>query len=725
MGRREKRRRSGFQRVLNQYGVLQSIADAYDLRILHAERRRGVYRVNTSQGWKKIKLFKYSQSELEFVHGVLEHLAGKGWKRTVPLHLTADGLPYMETTEGLYYMSAWIQGEEINSEDPFHLEMAAKIIGEMHRLLTDYQAPEGCLRSFPTRWQDKYTGQAQDLERYRQQAEGARKGKFGRRFWKVADDFIRLMGISLQLLDEAGCSQLSQVPDFITVCHTSPTASNQLVGNDGKIYIIDFDNARTDLRIYDLGKMLIRHSGWDIDKAVFLIRSYQEANPLTQEEIALLPGLCAFPTKGWQVAHSFFEEGKVHMGRLEKAIGELARQEAFVKALVQISPADLCWQPEQLFQTIPYPDLMVQEGNGEAAVHSASEAAEPEIGEAGVDLDIDVDRVLPHQMMGRQLDYVPQPFYWGDEYPDFEQLEAEELRKLVERLGKLTERLETISEGAPEVEAGGGDEWAAERRGLEAEEAVVEPGEPDRGVPVMPVLVEKVEGPQDLGVDIEVWEAIGLVDLQSQEESEVRVDLADDMEHVSKRIPEERMQPGMEVPVEYAAGLELSEEKAAVFHGQDVLETVEATAEGTALQGVPMDQAGLEGTGCIPAEPFDEPAGAAVIEDVRWEEASQQFTLEEEALLDDPPVEAIAALQEETAGDEEEVICSSEELGIETAAEADEVAEVVGEGLVEDGVQWEESSSSSMHAPKSRSVVEWSRFPEPMHRRRRNRDRPV
>ena len=32
---------------------------------------------------------------------------------------------------------------------------------------------------------------------------------------------------------------------------------------------------------------------------------------------------------------------------------------------------------------------------------------------------------------------------------------------------------------------------------------------------------------------------------------------------------------------------------------------------------------------------------------------------------------SIAALQEETAGDEEEVICSSEELGIETAAEAE------------------------------------------------------
>ena len=97
---------------------------------------------------------------------------------------------------------------------------------------------------------------------------------------------------------------------------------------------------------------MVRHSGWDVDKALFIVENYQEANPLTKEEIALLPGLCAFPNRGWQVARSFYEQGKIHSRRLEVAIDELAKQEAFAKALSQIQPAKLAHSPVQLFQTI-------------------------------------------------------------------------------------------------------------------------------------------------------------------------------------------------------------------------------------------------------------------------------------------------------------------------------------------------------------------------------------
>ena len=73
---------------------------------------------------------------------------------------------------------------------------------------------------------------------------------------------------------------------------------------------------------------------------------------------------------------------------------------------------------------------------------------------------------------------------------------------------------------------------------------MVEPGEPDR-VPVMPVLVEKEA--QDLGVTSRYgghWSCRS----GNPRKSEVRVDSADDMEHVSKRIPEERMQPRWRCP---------------------------------------------------------------------------------------------------------------------------------------------------------------------------------
>ena len=45
-------------------------------------------------------------------------------------------------------------------------------------------------------------------------------------------------------------------------------------------------------------------------------------------------------------------------------------------------------------------------------------------------------RCCPGEKIRASQNYVAQPFYWGDEYPDFEQLEVEELRKLVETPGQ-------------------------------------------------------------------------------------------------------------------------------------------------------------------------------------------------------------------------------------------------------------------------------------------------
>ncbi|HHV92972.1 MAG TPA: CotS family spore coat protein [Firmicutes bacterium] len=724
MGRREKRRHSGFRKVLSQYGVLQSLAEAYDLRIFHAEGKGRVFRINTSQGWKKIKRFKYSLPELEYVHGVLEHLAGKGWKRALPFHLTKDGLPYVEIPEGLFYVTSWIQGEEINSDDPFHLEMAAKIIGEMHRLLQDHRGPDNCPRSFPAHWQDKYAGQAEDLERYRQQAESARKGKFGRRFWKVADDFIRLISIGLQLLDEAGYDRLMQVEDFITVCHTSPTAGNLIAGSDGKIYLIDFDNARADLRIYDLGKMILRHSGWDIDKAVFIIRSYQEANPLTREEISLLPGLCAFPTKGWQVARSFFEEGKAHMGRLEKAIAELARQEAFVRGLAQISPADLVYQTEQLFQTIPFPDSKPAEDDAEESGLTALEALEPE--KAGSMTETGFG-------MERKQSPLASPFYWGDEYVDFDRLEIEELRKLAERLGKVAERLQAISEGVPD-ETEGGEQETDKEPGPEGLQVRVEVGPADRGAPGALVVVE--QGQQLLASEEEAWvaEAAGFSDLVLKEESEVRVDLAANMKYLSDNIPDGRIEPGMDIPVEYAAALESLGEQAVMSSApQEPFETVEAVVEETAARGTPMEKVDLEKIECTDAEPVDDLVEPSTSQGTAGEEeACPQPVFEAEAAADTPLVEVTAPAEEPFYG-EEEVISPElkeaelEEPQLEAAAEVEEAVEITGEGLMADEPegepQLEEPLSSSMHTPQPRPVVEWRSFPEPIHRRRRSWNR--
>ena len=91
------------------------------------------------------------------------------------------------------------------------------------------------------------------------------------------------------------------------------------------------------------------------------------------------------------------------------------------------------------------------------------------------------------------------------------------------------------------------------------------------------VVVE--QGQQLLASEEEAWvaEAAGFSDLVLKEESEVRVDLAANMKYLSDNIPDGRIEPGMDIPVEYAAALESLGEQAVMSSApQEPFETVEA-----------------------------------------------------------------------------------------------------------------------------------------------------
>lgn len=742
MGRRRKRRRLGFESMLDQHRMLQSIASEYDLRMLQVQGKNGVFRVNTSQGWKKVKPFKYSQAELEYVHGALEHLAGKGWKRSMPLHLTKDGSPYLETPYGLFYVSTWVQGTEINPEDPFHLEMAAKVLGEMHRLLKDYGGVGPCHRQNPPSWYDKFGGQAEDLERYRQQAENARKGKFGHRFCKVADDFLRLMGIGLQMLHEADYDKLSQEDELLTTCHASPIASNIIAGNDGKIYITDFDNARREQRIYDLGRMVIRHSGWDVDKALFLIKSYQEANPLTREEIGLLSGLCAFPTRGWQVARAFFEQGRIHLGRLETAISELAKQEAFAKALSQIQPAQLVHRPAQLFQTIPYPEPVAAEkeddklqvvGLSRIMVEEQDDVIETAVSPEGEVKDMATEaslmvegEVLPRERPEvEEADQVLEPFYWGDTEIDIDHREYEQLWALRRELASLARRLETISgsvfSGYGE-QPRGGDGWAndqyvpdTDREDADSDSVIrpgieipVElPGSLGEETDTVSVTAEIGEYVQNTGVEVEVREVVGDLESYWEDEGEVRLDLAANMEHVNWEVPMETTRSSEENKREIVQDIDLP----VLAPAQGELQ--ESIGRGTEI---PVEYAvGLDED--LVRDSVIQETTREVMPELEMEDGESAVVtghLDAGALV---PQEEMVMVSETS----EVVASASKELDPGLEPEARPAEETGGGTMLRDESQSETPSSSR---PLRAGTMEWAEFPKPLGGRRRDRERP-
>ncbi|NLK08502.1 MAG: CotS family spore coat protein [Firmicutes bacterium] len=674
MSRQRKLRRTGFGVMLEQYRLLQSVADAYDLGLLQAQQQGSVFKVSTSQGWKKFKRFQYSIRDLEFVHSVLEHLTEKGWKRNAPLHLTKDGTSHVETPQGLFYACGWIQGTEMNSKDPLQVQAAANILGEMHRLLQDFSCEADSQRQYPESWQERYRKRGDDFLRYQEQAEESRKNKFSRRFRRAVDDFLRMMGNALQLMDEAGYDKMRQDASINTVCHGSPTASNFIAARDGKIYLIDFDNARRDLRLYDVVRMIIRHGDWDLDKSLFILQSYQEANPLTQEEIALIPALCSLPNRGWRAARAFYDRGEEQLGRLEKAINEIARQDSFVQALVKIQPAELTYKPKEIFQTIPYPK--VSESTGILV------PTQPSVDE--------VQKQRREVSLSQDTPIAQGEFYWGD--PDLEPMEHKEdavkpnlvaieqyLDSLTERLDGMTIRLDDLIQALKGAEELSGDELEPLGKGLE----------------VAALVAEELSMPGSKG-EMDVSEALEYSGYSKRQESEVRLTTAVDMDTTNKGVPvdassakeagnpeskkvmgeyvpamadvewDEIVEPGTEIPVEYSSGYDLTEAESA--------EEFVTTASVSAYPTAGIDDGGC---GCGKTKQIPTQAGH---QDVYVETAVEDYDIEAPAVTEpgmeivETKTEAISAgakQSESTVGDHGAVIDKTEQARAESEGDGD------------------------------------------------------
>ena len=776
MGRKRKWQRTGFGVMLDHYRVLQSVADEYDLKMLQIERENGVFRINTSQGWKKFKPFKYSAPELEFVHSALEHLAAKGWKRSLPLHLTKEGATHVETPYGLFYVTIWVQGTEIDPEDPFQLEASVKILGEMHRLLEDFRSETECHRLYPVSWHEKYRRQGEDLLRYQQLAEDTRKNKFSRRFRQVADDFLRMIGIGLQLLEDGDYERVSKEPDLNTICHTSPIASNLVAGHDGKIYMIDFDNARRDLRIYDVARMMIRHGDWDVDKALFILRNYQEANPLTKEEIALIPALCALSNRGWQVARSFYERERPYLGRLETAIDEMAKQDAFVKALVKIQPADLVYRPQQIFQTIPYPEDLTSS-------------------ETPLEIPIIVDETID-SIGGDEPEFVTspvvdrEPFYWGDADVEVPEVEGDfagvGLMEMGLRMAQLAQQLDHMMDamhGMDLVDQSGFVEQTSSvsrerdmqdglgkdledelldisiKEGLEI--SVERPEVTDGKSLVIPTLATGEAQEPVLGAETEVYVALDYLGCHDQREGEVRLNIAADMEDVSKKVSMETsvfaeeeylgfdatmgedipvwatqhdagedIDIGVEVPVVYSDGLESGDDEALAeqyirSEGNDEIIGQEVSwHQADQIANIDTQQSAPHHTQYISVEDLPVMGNLDSVADTAQVMHDQDLETTSNLNVTDASTQELGSDDLATGigpdgADDSVVEAGSGDLPAHRdEKETDLSVKSDGEAVVQEQ-PWEPGvAAGSRPMPSSDGVVQWGDFPEPLGRRR-------
>jgi CotS family spore coat protein len=88
---------------------------------------------------------------------------------------------------------------------------------------------------------------------------------------------------------------------------------NILQSFKGTTYVVDFDFCVCDIRIHDLGSLIIRNMkkcNWDVDKALYIIDCYNNKSSIETSELEVLVPFFLFPQDFWQISRQYYIERK-------------------------------------------------------------------------------------------------------------------------------------------------------------------------------------------------------------------------------------------------------------------------------------------------------------------------------------------------------------------------------------------------------------------------------
>lgn len=292
---------------------LETILANWGLKPIQAEKIKDVFKVDTTQGVKNLKVSPLKPKRLLFVHQAIEHLINGGFTKMKPFIPTLQGATYVSDGRYAYTLFDWIEGRQCNFANQAELAEATQVLAELHRHTFGFVPPPRsnmrqqlgkCLKHFEERYQN--------LEEYRQIALQIPNEDFSRLYLENCDYFIALAAQAINRLQESNYSQLVAKAEIEhPFCYGDPAARNFIFTPEGRILMIDFDSCRLDLPVMDLVKFIrrvMKKYNWSYPVASFIMDAYQTINPISRDELGVMKAVFYFPQKFWRISTRFFHQ---------------------------------------------------------------------------------------------------------------------------------------------------------------------------------------------------------------------------------------------------------------------------------------------------------------------------------------------------------------------------------------------------------------------------------
>lgn len=283
----------------------------WGLTAYHWEKIKDVFKVETNQGTKNLKISPLNPQRLIFVHNAVDHLKRQNFTRMYPLIPTLDGRTYVYKYDKAFSLYDWVNGRQCDFKNLSELAFSTKVLADFHLKSTGFPPPPHsnmrdqlgkCLNHFEERYRD--------LLKFQKQAGSMPNDAFAQIYLENVDCFLPMAEKAIANLKKSNYTRLVQLAKTNgRFCHGDPAARNFILTPEGLIYLIDFDSCRLDLPIMDVIKFsrrVMKKYNWDYQIAKLIFDSYQEVIPLSPAEIDVCKAIFYFPQKFWRLSIRYF-----------------------------------------------------------------------------------------------------------------------------------------------------------------------------------------------------------------------------------------------------------------------------------------------------------------------------------------------------------------------------------------------------------------------------------
>jgi CotS family spore coat protein len=325
-------------------GILGRVREEYNIEIINTMNYRGGTVLLTPFGKKMLKKIPFSADRIHFIHRAKEHLYEKKFSNLDRYLCTKSGEPFAECEGERYTISNMVDGRECNFDSRPDLNSAVSMLAIMHKASQGFEQTEtGFLKSDLGKLPNNFQKRLSDISKMKKKAIKER-GKFDTLFLDWVDYFYKLGEDALDKLNLSKYYELvEQSRKQGYFCHHDYTHSN-IILNEHKTYIINFDSCCVELKVYDLTNLLrrkMRKCNWDIKEAKNIIDEYKGIETISKDEFEVLRIMLQFPQKFWRISNRYYNTRhgwaeKIYMSKLNEVVEEVQYHQKFMEDIEQI-----------------------------------------------------------------------------------------------------------------------------------------------------------------------------------------------------------------------------------------------------------------------------------------------------------------------------------------------------------------------------------------------------